>query len=387
MRLLILVLLLALLGLGWRANLAGSVGTWWQQRGADARKTAELEQDLVTRLQQTRQQMRVGDIQPDARLQQWLGQRMEHETQDMNALIHDAQNVFPEYQQMAALQTWRATEKELATNLQTWPEIGGESYSHLALTVRPSWGGLGWHGCLVVGQRLPAFTPEALNASRQSLFYSECTLCGRKQACQIPRHTRSLSLECGGCRRMYAMVASGSNGQYRYVNEFLEGYEPPAMYPENQPRLAELMTIWRAVSAGCQYTQDTGTDDNDAWQTARETQALGRGDCEDSAILLADWLLARGFEARVALGRYAERGGHAWVIVRLEGEEYLLESTEGTTGARKAPLLSEVGSRYVPEILFDRDAFYTRIQPLALWNGDFWTDKTWLRVVPGAARQ
>ncbi len=387
MRLLLLVLVLALLGLGWRTNLAGSVGTWWRQRGGEALKVSDLENDLSTRLLAARQRHRVGGLLPDAELQKWLGDRMEQDIPDMNALIQEAQNAFPEYQQMAALQTWRATEEELSANLEAWPELGAKACTHLAVMVRPSWGSFGWHGCVIVGQRLPAFTPEALSGLKDVLYYSECALCGRRQACQIPRHTRSLSLECGGCRRVYSMVASGSDGRYRYVNEFLEGYAPPAMFPKEQPRVAELLTIWRAVSAGCVYTQDTGTDDNDAWQTARETQALGRGDCEDSAILLADWLIARGFEARVALGRFAERGGHAWVVVRLEGEEYLLESTEGTTGARKAPLLSEVGSRYVPEILFDRNAFYTRQQPMAPWNGDFWSEKTWLRVEPRAVRR
>jgi predicted transglutaminase-like cysteine proteinase len=385
MRLLLLLLLIALLGLGWRANVAGSVSTWWQQQSGGGRKTPDLVQDFTTRLQAARQYLRLNDdFQTDTGLQEWLATRTGQDTQDMHALIQDAQSAFPEYQQMAALQTWRATEDELAAALEAWPEMSEPAYTHLAVKVHPSWGNLGWHGCVVVGQKLPAFTPEALGKSETSLFYTVCALCARKQACEIPRQTRSLCLECGGCKRTYAMIASGSDGQYRYVNEFLEGYEPPAMYPEGQPRLSELMIIWRTVSAGCQYVRDTGTDDHDAWQTARETQALGRGDCEDSAILLADWLLARGFEARVALGRYAERGGHAWVVVRLEGEEYLLEATEGSTGARKAPLLSEVGARYVPEFLFDREAFYTRVQPLARWNGDFWSDKTWMRVAPRA---
>jgi transglutaminase-like putative cysteine protease len=144
------------------------------------------------------------------------------------------------------------------------------------------------------------------------------------------------------------------------------------------------MAIWRAVTSECQYTLDAGDDDNDAWQTAQETQALGKGDCEDSSILLADWLLSRGFQARVALGRYAERGGHAWVVVRLDGKDYLLESTEGTSGAQRPPLLAEVGSRYVPELLFDPLALFIRTQPNEPWNGDFWGDATWQRVAPRA---
>jgi predicted transglutaminase-like cysteine proteinase len=244
--------------------------------------------------------------------------------------------------------------------------------------------GLGWSITVLVGQRLPLFTPEALGDPKQEKFYSICGLCGKGQACQIPRHLRSLSLECPQCQRIYAMVAADTHGQFRYVNEYLTGYAPPAHYPRGQSKLAELMAIWRAVTSECRYTPDAGDDDNDAWQTAQETQALGTGDCEDSSILLADWLLSRGFRARVALGRYAERGGHAWVVVRLDDQDYLLESTEGTSRAQRPPLLSEVGSRYVPELLFDRLALFIRTQPNEPWNGDFWSEATWQRVAPRA---
>jgi hypothetical protein len=178
------------------------------------------------------------------------------------------------------------------------------------------------------------------------------------------------------------MVAADARGRFRYVNEYLTGYAPPARYPAGQSRLAELMSIWRAVAEGCRYTVDAGDDDNDAWQTALETQTLGTGDCEDSSILLADWLLTRKFQVRVALGRYAERGGHAWVVVRLDGSDYLLESTEGAPSTARPPLLSEVGSRYVPELVFDHLAFYIRKQPADARSADYWSDSTWQRVVP-----
>ena len=131
---------------------------------------------------------------------------------------------------------------------------------------------------------------------------------------------RTVSLECPNCHRPYAMLAVDTKGRYHYVNEYLTGYCPPAHFPAGISRLNEMLLIWNSVVRGMRYVPDSadGNEDNDAWQTAAETQQLGTGDCEDSSILLADWLIARGFEARVALGHYAERGGHAWVIVRLE---------------------------------------------------------------------
>jgi predicted transglutaminase-like cysteine proteinase len=223
-----------------------------------------------------------------------------------------------------------------------------------------------------------------VSEARQTLFYSECKLCGNAQPCEIPRHTRSLSMECSHCKKVYALLAADTQGRFRYMNEFLTGYAPPARFRKGQSRLEELMTIWQAVARQCRYTKDSGTDNNDAWQTGLETQVMGKGDCEDTSILLADWLLSRGFQARVALGRYAERGGHAWVVVRLDEKDYLLESTEGASHATAPPLLSDLGSRYVPEVLFDREAFYTRHQAIVGWQGDYWAEKTWLRVVPRA---
>ncbi len=382
MRILAVALLLIAVGLGWRSNLAGCVGTWWQQRGSDAISQDAMEDGLFTGLMAAHRSKTGALLLPDARLRDWLRQHLSPENSDVSGLTRDLQEAFPEYQQIAALQAWQPTGPELAARLADWPELGSAEHTHMTVAAQPSQWNLGWKAVVILGQRLPVLTPEALAQPTGDLYYTECSLCGKGQSCEIQRHSRSLALECSHCRRIYAMMASGSDGRFRYVNEFLTGYAPPAHYSRTGSKLAELMSIWRAVSTNCRYVLDTGTDDNDAWQTARETQVLGQGDCEDSAILLADWLLTRGFEARVALGRYAERGGHAWVVVRLDGEVYLLESTSGAGNARKPPLLSEVGSRYVPEILFDRDACYTRVQPNALWNGDFWSSSTWVRIAP-----
>ncbi|MEI6537181.1 MAG: transglutaminase domain-containing protein, partial [Verrucomicrobiaceae bacterium] len=164
----------------------------------------------------------------------------------------------------------------------------------------------------------------------------------------------------------------------------LMGYEAPAHFKSNLSKLDEMMTIWKAVVEGVRYLPDSsdGNPDNDAWQIAQETQMLGTGDCEDSSIYLADWLLARGFEVRVCMGRYSEMGGHAWVVVRLDGKSYLLESTNPHANTKVQPLSADVGSRYVPEISFDRQAFYVRSNTGMTWDGDYWTETKWQRVAP-----
>jgi len=369
--------------------LTAGIGVMWTSNGAAfgpvaSKKEAAVEEMAWNHLGALRIRAGSAPIQIDPVLKLWLRDKIELENiPAMPALLADLQHEFPHYLKIACVTSFALTKASLLSNFYQWKEAMDTKMTHSAIAFRPGKLGIGWHACMVVGQRLPDFSPEALSDFHQSAFYSQCNLCGHGQSCEIPRHTRSLSLQCPNCNRIYAILAGDTQGRFRYMNEFLTGYQPPAHYRSNQSRLGELMTIWQAVARQCRYTRDTGTDDNDAWQTALETQTMGTGDCEDTSILLADWLLARGFQARVALGRYAERGGHAWVVVRLDNRDYLLESTEGASHATAPPLLSSMGARYIPDMQFDRESFYTR-QPDQPWHGDYWTDANWLRVAPRA---
>jgi hypothetical protein len=73
--------------------------------------------------------------------------------------------------------------------------------------------------------------------------------------------------------------------------------------------------------------------------------------------------------------------------VRLDGSDYLLESTEGRPDMNNPPLAEFIGSRYVPEALFDRKAIYARSKPNGVWTGDYWSAKIWLQVEPRNASQ
>jgi len=343
-----------------------------------------LESKALSRVNDHRQRVGTVKLETDPVLNLWLRHQAEKGLiLDVEALLADAQRQHPHYLRLATLTAFGLTEEGLMQKVEGWQSASENVMSHISIAICPGKLGVGWHAYMVTGQRLPDFSPEALTATDpQATFFDRCSLCGHGQSCEIPRHTRSLSLTCPNCNRIYAVLAADSQGRFRYMNEFLTGYQPPAYFRPTLSRQSELMTIWQAVVRECRYTADTGTADNDAWQTALETQTLGTGDCEDTAILLADWLIARGFQARVAIGRYAERGCHAWVVVRLDKQDYLLESTEGASYARQPPLLAEMGSRYVPELLFDKDAFYTRMDNAETWNGDYWSARKWLRVVP-----
>ncbi len=385
MRLTLLALTCGLLLLcfqqGWLPNAVASWHRGPSGSGASAEATT-LEERVISAVLNARQRQGMPPVKADTELDSWLVDHIKPVPVDVETLAQGARQDWPQYEEMIVFSAQSATATGLIEQVVNWPDLAARGVTHVAAMTEPALFGLGWRATVILGQRLPTFSPEALSDASQSKFYTVCTLCQKGQACQIPRHTRTLSLECPNCHRVYAMVAADSHGRFRYANEYLTGYAPPAHFPKGQSKLAELMTIWRTVASGCRYTADAGDDDNDAWQTAQETQALGTGDCEDSAILLADWLIARSFQARVALGRYAERGGHAWVVVRLDGKDYLLESTEGASHAQRPPLLEEVGSRYVPELLFDPQAFYTSKQDAGAWKGDYWDDNAWQRVVP-----
>ena len=301
---------------------------------------------------------------------------------DLSMMLNSIQNRLPNYTRVAAFSTTRGLHSGLTDDLNAWKDSSEPQFNSAAVLTRT---GREADTVVVVAQRLPILLPESINATTQTSFFSLCPHCGKGAMCEIAKKKFTLSLECPHCRHITTIIAADLHGDMHFANEYLTGYAPPAHLPKNCTRLEEMLVIWRAVGAICHYKQDTDdvvNDPEDAWQFAPETLKLGTGDCEDSAIMLTDWLTSRGFEARVALGRYSERGGHAWVVVRLEGKEYLLESTMPDSKSAAPPLASEVGSRYIPEAMLDYDTIHVRKSPRAPWDGGYFEDEQWLRITP-----
>ncbi len=118
--------------------------------------------------------------------------------------------------------------------------------------------------------------------------------------------------------------------------------------------------IWeahRAVQLRVRYQLDSKQfgGRREVWQTSRQTYSSMRGDCEDYAIFLADWLMQAGFDARVVTGTY-KKDGHAWVVVFKEGATYLVEATARYT-SHLYPL-AEFLPNYHPQTMFNRDRFW-----------------------------
>ncbi|MCE9519741.1 MAG: hypothetical protein K8R87_09345 [Verrucomicrobia bacterium] len=343
-----------------------------------------VEKRIATQLLSARHEVHQAALKPDDALREWLGKRIENGTMgDLSSLTSAVQMQFPNYVRLAVCSLQSPSVEDLLQKAFEWGSQSEKSFTHQAIVASARSARLGFECVIVTGERLPDFQPGQLSRGHDN-FYILCPLCHRGQACEVPPLMRSVTLECPQCHRPYVMLAVDTKGRYHHANEFLTGYAPPARFPAGITRLNEMLLIWNSVVQSIRYVLDDadGNEKNDAWQTAAETQKLGTGDCEDSSIYLADWLIARGFNARVALGHYAERGGHAWVIVQLDGETYLLECTNPEVNTSRPPLIKDVGSRYVPDCTFDREGFYSRKNSSVPWDGDYWSQAKWQRVIP-----
>ena len=343
--------------------------------------------DLVDRLNYSRIGGKKEILRLDPDLDAWVSKNFPKLVMDdLDALTQKIQDAMPRYYQVSVCTAEGPTMRQLLDEFHSFAEKSDPDMTHLGVALRSSMGGLSYQALVVVGQRLHDFSPEALTEWKDDAYFSRCLHCEHPHIVRVARQQHSMGLECPKCRRTYAVVASDRHGKYRFVNEFLTGYAPPAVFAKDSSRVFQLFTICSAVHGNCIYTRDPGLkkDATDAWQTSLETQLLGQGDCEDSAIYLCDWLITQGYNARVALGRYGDLGGHAWVVVKMNDLEYLLESTESAPDPRDPPLVSKVGSRYVPEVLFDRFGIYVRSIPGQSWNTNdsYFSNRLWSRVEP-----
>ena len=347
---------------------------------------AELEELVLTSMDEARLAKQQSTMERDEELHGFVHEQFEKRPDTtLSDLLDTLQKCKPAYSRVAAISTRGLSTNGLKEEILKWRDAAEPCYNLMAVVAKPGLSRLGLGAVLIVAERLPVLTPEAINSTKATIFYSNCAHCGKGAQCEITRRNYTISLECPHCKHTTTILAADLRGQMHYANEFLTGYAPPAHFPKGLSKMNEMLIIWRAVGDICHYKKDQEdivNDPGDAWQFGLETQKLGTGDCEDSAIMLADWLASRGFEARVALGRYSERGGHAWVVVKLDEKEYLLESTMPDTRAGHVPLASEVGSRYVPEAMLDYNSIYVRQDPRESWDGGYFQAAKWIRIVP-----
>ena len=103
---------------------------------------------------------------------------------------------------------------------------------------------------------------------------------------------------------------------------------------------------------GCEYVRDEHQfAEGDVWQHPCEFERARRGDCEDHALWAWRKYLELGYEAELVVGRCASVeafGRHAWVVVQLGAERYLVEATARSPDGMVRPL-AHLRRQYVPE--------------------------------------
>ena len=329
-----------------------------------------------------------GALEHDQALTAWASDQLPSGRVDSNSLTANTilERMQAEVEGIAAASTgvFRAPSsgQALYQELETWEELRDSTYTHSAVVIRedPEVKRLTYVWVVLV-QRLPKFAPELLADGVQQ-FYHECARCQRPYNGHFPGGDRILLLQCPHCNENYDILALNTKSRYQRANTYLSHLQLPAALPQEMGKRKEMEAIWKSVLNHCSYENDFDSEGpgrgKDSWQTSAETLERASGDCEDTSILLADWLISRGFEARVVIGETEAFQGHAWCVARAEGEVYLLETTlEGDDDPGEPPLAITMSDRYRPEYLFDRDRLYFFAGSQHEGPGDCWDKKLW----------
>ncbi|BBM01592.1 transglutaminase domain-containing protein [Microbulbifer sp. GL-2] len=166
--------------------------------------------------------------------------------------------------------------------------------------------------------------------------------------------------------------ARGLDQQHHFANSYLVGFKPF----KTRQLWVPLYTL--AMNKEYQYDHQQYAGLSDIWQTSRQAYYQKRGDCEDHAILLADWLIELGVDARVALGTHNGQG-HAWVVAIVDGREYLLEATSKRRQTSwQAMPLAALAEGYEVEFQFNRNFFWAKKSTASTrkYRGSHWIKKS-----------
>ena len=148
------------------------------------------------------------------------------------------------------------------------------------------------------------------------------------------------------------MSAMAEDDRHYIVHGYLVGYAPFVTDSIWEP--------WYTLASRKSYELDDRIYGGRAevWQTSRQAYQYSKGDCEDHAIALADWLIELGEDARVVVGSHGTTG-HAWVVLFRGGREYLLEATNKrlSRSYTRFPLAS-LQVNYRPRYMFNRSTFW-----------------------------
>ena len=320
-------------------------------------------------------------VNTDYALQEWLDGQPE-------SLINDAEGISPDLflkrlpnkkltLSRASLHCISADSPgSLAGQLDFWKEAFKASTNVVAIRLyRHSRNKI---GCLLIAaKKVPEFDLTLFN-NGQSEFYVTCKRCKKPHLGMLEKRNLAIAIKCSHCEHSYDLIAADIIGNYHRATHYLQGYRPPLEIGVNaQSRIEELTALWSEVIKRCRYSKDLSgsAETKDTWQTPPDTYSLRNGDCEDTSLLLTDWLIARGFNARVVIGNAPGIGEHAWCVTELDGKQFLLETTLEETPEYPPETQSEA-AHYRPRFSFDRQNIYF-IKASTDMTSDYFSPDTW----------
>ena len=281
----------------------------------------------------------------------------------------------PSIRQLSGNLVFGSGEEAVLRQLEQWADLCEAGHTHLALQFFETGRHRGERiGCIaVLASVFPEFRPPMLSTG-VTAFYEVCRWCGQGHGISVAGGGQTtLVIQCPDCLRTSDLVATDPDGYWRRVTQFLRPNSQ--LTPRGHGSLHEVMTIWTGLTAKNRYQKDAERlGGSDSWNLPEETLRRGAGDCEDTSLLLAQLLLDRGYEVRVVLGKQAGQG-HAWCVLRLDGQSYLLESTCSEGSLLRPPLVSEVALEYEPEFQFDAGKIY--FKEFEGWTGEYWDGRIW----------
>lgn len=303
---------------------------------------------------------------------------------DLREVFDVVQKRFPGAQYLAANLVVSRDREDLIGRIAAWPESVNSEFESVNTAVFADGGKLGVLG--VMARRIPEFSLAAAN-SGGGKFHNRCPHCGEVHALEIELEARTLIVSCPYCDKPFDIFANDTAGRIRRACEFFDEFSLPTFPAVGSASETEtVVSIWAEIANRCEYELDNEISaDREVWKSSRETWADRAGDCEDTAILLADALISAGIDARVAIGWNGNIGQHAWVVVRADGEQFLLESTlqEEITAENLAPL-AEAADFYHPEQLFDRTRLYYADTTTTGFGADCFSPEKWQGLPFGA---
>ena len=345
---------------------------------ADSLSAPDFCKSFMEQVNTLRQKRAYTALSQDARITQWLadqGSRLTFDTLEQTLATAN----LTDYRCLRAAGAGGGTLRDLLPGLlEKLGEPASSKDNRIGFRIR-TLPGQGHEVILISAETLPELSLRSLDEGTTGNFVNQCPHCGKRSAYRHEKSSSTLTLDCPACGRTVRLLGRDTKGNYHDASAFLIPSPYPTVAPGTDP-LDAMISIWQAAVKRCQYAGDGHNDDEpaDFWQTPRQTLVKGMGDCEDSALLLTDWMLSNDVPARMALGT-ADGGGHAWCIVKVDQTDYLLESTNRNPDLDNLPAVNR-NDGYAPTSLIDRDALYVRADPAKPFDGDYWSPVKWIRI-------